>query len=124
MKSLKPISPKPTHCLSAQNNHSLESNPYKSTKPAFIMVECVLGLVLCALALGIVFSFQQYMSHRLASLHTRTSSGADMLHILATTPHPSSLQTNTHTYQTHHHIYSAPTALPYSLHYLQPISVR
>ena len=43
----------------------------------------MLGLVLCALALGIVFSFQQYMSHRLASLHTRTSSGADMLHNLS-----------------------------------------
>ncbi|HIV48580.1 hypothetical protein [uncultured Helicobacter sp.] len=119
-----PKSIKPTHCPNTQNNQRLESKSYKSTKPAFIMVECVLGLVLCALALGIVFSFQQYMSHRLASLHTQTSSGADMLHILSTAPQTSSLQTNTHTYEIQHYTYRKDMALPYTLHYFKPLSVR
>ncbi len=93
-------------------------------RDGFVMVECVLGLVLCALALGIVFSFQHYMSHRLASLRTQTSSGADMLHILSTTPQTSSLQSSTHTYEVRHYTYHKDTLLPYTLHYFEPLSVR
>lgn len=91
---------------------------------AFVMIECVLGLVLCALALGIVFSFQHYMSHRLASLHTELSSGIDMLHILGTSPHTSRIKMGAHTYEIHHYIYHKDALLPYTLHYFEPLSVR
>ncbi|MFC3867954.1 hypothetical protein [Helicobacter equorum] len=91
---------------------------------AFVMIECVLGLVLCALALGIVFSFQHFMSHRLALLHTQLSSGADMLHILSTTPEPAQLSTNTYIYEVYHYTYHKDTLLPYTLHYFRPLSVQ
>ena len=91
---------------------------------AFVMMECVLGLVLCALALGIVFSFQHSMSHRLALLHTELSSGADMLRILSTTPEPAQLSTNTHIYEVYYYTYHKDTLLPYTLHYFKPLSVQ